>query len=364
MNNIKSQPKLQDNVIEVRFADIILFLKKYFKSLIIASVISGITGFVFSYLLTKKYESKIILLPEYGSAKRSSFSLLAALGTDGAEKLAPDLYPTILQSTPFGLYLLQQPVTDQGNHAYKSFKLYLNREQSKPTGLFSGLFSNGKKEVEKVKKLSYDGVLSYSPDEQLDISKALALFSANVDQKSGVIEISAVTADPFVSAIAAENARKYLVNYIEDYRTSKVGQNLITLKDRVNEAKTRLRNAEVGLQSYRDKNRNTFLNVAKIEEQRLQSEYLLSQSLYNDLTGRYEQAKIDLKDEKPVFKILEPAKVPLVKSSPKRVRIALIAAFLGVLLYLAYIIFRKEKILDYINTSVNTEQEKEPVITR
>jgi hypothetical protein len=52
MNNIKSQPKLQDNVIEVRFADIILFLKKYFKSLIIAAVISGITGFVFSYLLT------------------------------------------------------------------------------------------------------------------------------------------------------------------------------------------------------------------------------------------------------------------------------------------------------------------------
>ncbi len=337
---------------EIRFTDIILFVGKYIKMLMLIAILSLIAGVLYSFTLTKKYEAKVSLLPEYGTSKRGSFSLLSAgLNGDGAEKLQPDLYPTIMQSSPFGEYLLKQPVVDQDNKSYKTLLDFM-KSQAKP-GLLSGLFSSSPKTPKKEVKLHKEGILSYSLQEQSHIAGAISLLSAEVDQKSGVIAISAETADPFVSAIVVEAAQKYLIDYVEDYRSSKASQRESLLADRVKEAKARLRTAEYALQSYRDQNRNIFSNTAKIEEQRLQAEYVLSESLYSDLVRRYEQAKVNVKEERPVFKVLEPVKVPLVKSSPKRLRIGLIWGFLGGFFTLLYIIIFKEKVIQKIVSGAN-----------
>ncbi|MHA4736409.1 GumC domain-containing protein [Dyadobacter sp. MSC1_007] len=336
------------NVSEIRFIDIILFIRRYIVMLIIAVIASVVAGVLYSFTLTKQFEAKITLLPEYGTSRRGSFSLLGAgLNGDGAEKLQPDLYPTIMQSTPFGAFLLKQPVVDKDNKSYKSLQEYL-KTQSKP-GLLSGLFSfSSSKTPKKEVKLSKDGILSYSLQEQSEINNVLSLLSSEVDQKSGIILISAETPDPFVSAIIVEAAEKYLVNYVEDYRSSKATQRVDVLVERVKEAKDRLRNAEYALQIYRDRNRNIFSNTAKIEEQRLQAEYVLSESLYSDLVRRYEQAKVSVKEERPVFKVLEPVKVPLLKSSPKRLRIGLVFGFLGGFFIIIYILLFKEKVVQKI----------------
>lgn len=336
------------NATEVRFSDIILFVGKYIKVLILAAVVSVIAGVLYSFTLVKKYEAKVTLLPEYGTSKRGSFSLLGAgLNADGAEKLQPDLYPNIMQSSPFGEYLLKQPVVDQDNKPYKTLLDFMKAQQ-KP-GLLSGLFSSSSsKTPAKENKLKQEGILSYSHQEQSNIYGAISVLSAEVDQKSGVIEISAETVDPFVSAIIVESAQKYLIDYVEDYRSSKATQREVLLAERVKEAKARLRSAEYSLQSYRDQNRNIFANTAKLEEQRLQAEYVLSESLYSDLVRRYEQAKISVKEERPVFKVLEPVKVPLAKSSPKRLRIGLIWGFLGGFFTLLYILLIKEKVIQKI----------------
>jgi uncharacterized protein involved in exopolysaccharide biosynthesis len=340
------------NASEIRFADIILFVGKYIKLLVLAGIVSLAAGIAYSFTLKKKYEAKVSLLPEYGAPKRGSFSLLGAgLNGDGAEKLQPDLYPTIMQSSPFGEYLLKQPVVDQDNKSYKTLLDFM-RAQAKP-GLLSGLFSSSPKAPAKEVKLKRDGILSYSLSEQSSIAGAISLLSADVDQKSGVIQISAETVDPFVSAIIVEAAQKYLIDYVEDYRSSKASQREGLLADRVKEAKARLRTAEYTLQSYRDQNRNIFSNTAKIEEQRLQAEYVLSESLYSDLVRRYEQAKVSVKEERPVFKVLEPVKVPLFKSSPKRLRVGLIWGFLGGFFTLLYILLIKEKVIQKIVSGAN-----------
>ncbi|MDR6803573.1 uncharacterized protein involved in exopolysaccharide biosynthesis [Dyadobacter sp. BE34] len=335
------------NASEIRFIDIILFVGRYIKLLMLVAVAAVVAGVAYSFTLQKKYEAKVSLLPEYGTSRRGSFSLLGAgLNGDGAEKLQPDLYPTIMQSSPFGEYLLKQPVVDKDNKSYKTLMDFM-RAQAKP-GLLSGLFSSSSKAPAKEVKLKREGILSYSLSEQSNIAGAISLLSAEVDQKSGVIMISAETVDPFVSAIVVEAAQKYLVDYVEDYRSSKASQREGLLADRVKEAKARLRTAEYALQSYRDQNRNIFSNTAKIEEQRLQAEYILSESLYSDLVRRYEQAKVTVKEERPVFKVLEPVKVPLVKSSPKRLRIGLIWGFLGGFFTLLYILLVKEKVIQKI----------------
>jgi uncharacterized protein involved in exopolysaccharide biosynthesis len=75
-----------------------------------------------------------------------------------------------------------------------------------------------------------------------------------------------------------------------------------------------------------------YLNTAKIEEQRLQADYLLTQSVYNELSKQLEQAKIKVQEETPVFKTLEPAVVPIQKSGPKRAIIMAICAVAGIML--------------------------------
>lgn len=329
--------------LDIRFEDIVAFFGKHFFSLFVIAFISGIAGFGLSYSFPKTYESKITLLPEYGGSKKSSFAMLAGgSNSDGAEKLLPDLYPVILGSSPFGIYLLKQPVTDQNNHSYKSFELFLKRDSTQ--SFLSGLFaSSPKKEVKSV-KLSDPNILVLSGPESGNINAAMGLITSSIDQKAGVITISAETEDPIVSAILVEASKNYLINYVEEYRTAKALQQVNLLKDQVAVSNVRFKKAEYTLQSYRDRNRNAFLNVARIEEQRLQSDYLLAESLHEDLVRRYEQALNKVKEEKPVFKVLEPVKVPLAKSNPKRFRFFFISAFLGGVLCLAYILLFKKSI--------------------
>ena len=69
--------------------------------------------------------------------------------------------------------------------------------------------------------------------------------------------------------------------------------------------------------------------VARTEETRLQSDYTIAMNVYNELAKQLEQAKIQVKEETPVFSILEPAMVPNEKSKPKKPMIVFIWLFLG-----------------------------------
>ena len=143
--------------------------------------------------------------------------------------------------------------------------------------------------------------------------------------------------DRVVAATVARLSLEYLTNYITSYRTEKSRNQVNFLERQVANAKSRYQTAEYALSSYRDKNRSLFLNTAKIEEQRLQADFLLTQNLFSELSKQLEQAKIKLSDEAPVFKILEPAQVPLKKSAPKRslilIGFTIAGAFLGIVWY-------------------------------
>ena len=105
--------------------------------------------------------------------------------------------------------------------------------------------------------------------------------------------------------------------------------------------KNAIRKREYALSEYRDKNRYLNLNTAKIEEQRIQADFLLTQNLFNELSKQLEQAKIKVAEESPVFKTLEPARVPLQKSGPKRTAIMAGFLVLGVIIGLVVFFIRK-----------------------
>ena len=346
--NISSQTGLSEKksneVVEINLGEIAALFKKYFLLLAIVTLVAMVLGYAFSFLFTKTYKSEISLLTEYNSSKLGPLAgLSASLGTvSGAENLSPDLYPEVLSSYPFGIFLLNQPVMDEAGKTHTTFRKF-NESRRSDTSIFSFFNSSSDKTLKTPVKLSNSDILNFSaPEEQL-IKSALSVVTSAYETKSRVLTISATTADPVVSAYIADAAKNYMIQYMEDYGTNKSSIQVKFLSGQVIEASKRHRRAEYNLQSYRDRNRNPFLNVARIEEQRLQTEFNLAEALHLDLIRKLEDAKLKVKEQKPVFKVLEPAKVPLSKVSPKRPIFILVFGFLGALGAMIFILIRRNK---------------------
>ena len=154
--------------------------------------------------------------------------------------------------------------------------------------------------------------------------------NASIDQRSGVITISAEFSDPFVTAQIAEFTVNYLVDYITKYRIEKAHKDLAFVKDRYAEKEREFYQAQQALARFRDANRNIVTAAAQTEEQRLQGQYNLAFNVYNSLAQQFEQALIKVQEETPVIKILEPVQVPNERSKPRRSLIMVISVFLGV----------------------------------
>jgi uncharacterized protein involved in exopolysaccharide biosynthesis len=90
-------------------------------------------------------------------------------------------------------------------------------------------------------------------------------------------------------------------------------------------------------------NRNLFLNIAKDQGKKLQHEVELAYNLYTQLATELEETKIRIHRETPVFKVLEPAQVPVKKSSPSRGIIIVAITLLGLVFSIAIIIIRYTK---------------------
>jgi len=62
---------------------------------------------------------------------------------------------------------------------------------------------------------------------------------------------------------------------------------------------------------------------------RLESQFTVTSSVFQELAGQVEQSKIQVNKDTPIFTIIEPVSVPLERTKPKRSLIVVIWTFLG-----------------------------------
>jgi uncharacterized protein involved in exopolysaccharide biosynthesis len=70
----------------------------------------------------------------------------------------------------------------------------------------------------------------------------------------------------------------------------------------------------------------------------LQSEYDLAYGVYSELAKQLETQELKVKEDTPIFTILQPVFVPLEKTGPNRALILIIYTFLGFVLSIGYIL--------------------------
>jgi uncharacterized protein involved in exopolysaccharide biosynthesis len=131
------------------------------------------------------------------------------------------------------------------------------------------------------------------------------------------------------AAQLGQRGQELLQQYITEFKIKKAKANLDFIQQRFDETAQKFEAAQQQLAVFSDRNKNVSLATAKTEEQRLTSQYNLIYSIYSELAKQLEQAKIQVKQDTPVFTIIEPISVPTKRSKPNRPMILFIWLFLG-----------------------------------
>ena len=300
--------------------------------------IGAFLGVIVALLSPKEYKSTATLMPEYSTESQGGASSLlrqygGLLGVSGSynsnsNAIRVDLYPNIVQSTNFQMQLMQQPFyfsdIDTTATLFEYFtemnspgvlgilKSYTIGLPGKIIGAVAGAILPKKELMTSVPGSSEESlVLNLSKDEFGVISTLRQKITASLDAQSGIVSVTVTLPDNVAAAAVTEYTIRELTEYLTEYRTEKVLRDLTFVEEQLVTAKIRFEEAQQALAAFRERYQGSLSIRNQTEEQRLQSEYQVAFNLYNGFTQQFEEARLKVQEETPVFKTLEPVQVPL-----------------------------------------------------
>ena len=378
MSNNENQisKQVQDDEISINFGEIWRALLKYKFLIAITALLFAVLGALFSLTINNEYEATVKMVPESADSKSgggtagglgglSSLAGLAGInigGATGTDAIQPAMYPNIVASIPFLQELINAKIYNPKIKKWQVLKEYLKEHQSNAP---IKLYDSEKLEEDRAKKQLSDADLKdltipSFPGQSIDfinidlkeahiLNKLKSYIKVEVDKKTMFLTITCTLQNPVIAANLTSLVQNQLTRYIVNYRTEKVRKEMDFLTSRQAEARKRYDQSLFTYSNYKDQNRNRFLNVAKTQEKKLQYEVDLAFNLYSSLTSQLSEAQIRVQKETPIFKVLEPAQVPLSRSSPKRSLITIGAMFIGIFVSLIIVFFKSVNLKELLS---------------
>jgi uncharacterized protein involved in exopolysaccharide biosynthesis len=348
MSDSNNQPNPNHSEDEIDLIALAKTLWEGRRTIIKTVVIFAVLGLFIAIFSQKEYTATTTMVPQVNnpSSKLGGLSSLASLAgfnldmSGGAGDISPVLYPQIVNSTAFQLEIMNAKYSfDELDKEVSLFDYYIN--YYKP-GLFGvikkytvGLpgiiikWIKGDREDVRIENNSNSGIIRITQD-QYDICKKLnEKLNLNVNDKDGYLTLEARFHEAGLSAQIAEEALKLLQDNITQLKIEKASAQLEFIQSRYNEAKQEFNKAQTQLAEFRDANKNITSAIAQTEQEKLQNEYQLAFDVYSELAKQLEQARIKVKEDTPVFSVIEEVVVPVEKTKPKRAMILVIWIFLG-----------------------------------
>lgn len=334
---------------EIDLIEVIRKLWAKRKFILKVAVVFACLGILVALFSAKEYTASCIMVPQTGE-KGASGGLggLAAMAginlgnVGGGDVLSPKIYPKILSSVPFQKELMlekikfneyEQPVRLLDYYTgdeYKKFSLtgvILKYTIGLPGVIIRAI--RGEQPEIVVPKGSGLPIQTLSKDENLCMKALKDKVVLNVNDKDGVVILSATMSEPIAAAQLASLVQVMLQRYITEFKIEKAQAKLKFIEERYADAKKQFELKQEELAQFRDANRNFASAIAKTNEERLNNEYSVALGVYSELAKQREQANIQVKEDTPVFTIVEPVTVPSERSKPKRGLIFIAFTFLG-----------------------------------
>lgn len=309
-----------------------------------------VVGLMVALFSTKIYTAGCEIVPQTSSSSTSSsISSLAALAgirignTSSASALSPYVYENIVSSVPFRKDLMytkfhfaefEEPIT--------LFDYYMNPEYNKPSvgdyilrytiglpGVIMEAIRGEQPESNSTGLELHPDITTMTADEE-KCSKLIGnITTFYLDDQNGYLSLSAEMPDPIAAAELVQAMLDNLESYVTRYKIEKVQENLDFIEERFNEVKAELEDIQSRRAAFMDANYNLTTAAARIEEERLNTEYNITSTVYTELAAQLEQARINVKETTPVLTVIKPVTVPVKKTKPKRAIIMVLFTFLG-----------------------------------
>ena len=348
-----------NNIPEEQEIDIMELISKLWKKrmMIIKWCVAGaIIGLVAGFSIPKTYKAGATLAPEteqrMGSGVSSIASMMGVSLDNSVDAISVEMFPDVVASTPFIYGLFDLPVTFERKDSVITTDLldYMLEYQKSPWWSYivqapfkalGWVMSIGKEKESDELPAELDpqnlpkkvrGVVKYFREN----------ISVVVDKKTGKTEISLEMQDPLVVATVVEAVMENLKDYMSDYRTSKVRQDVENLSLIYEQRKQDYYAAQQAYAQYVDGNRSVALRSAQAESERLQQEMNLAYQVYSQIATQLEAARIKEQEAKPVFAVLEPVAIPNQRSAPSKAKLLVIFTILAGCCSAAWVLFGED----------------------
>lgn len=356
---IKSNQQTENQEIDL----IALFRKLYInrKNIYKAVGIGIAAGIIIGFSLPRTYQVDVNLSPESGvsatgglSGIASMFGLGSASAGFGEDALTFNMFPEIVKTNPFALEMLQIPIQTQKGDSIILYD-YLDTEKKSWWGYAMGapgmLIGGIKSLFKEEQKDSIKAIDPFrlTPEQSGRIGMLKKILEVNTDKKNNMTKVTVSLQDPLAAAIVADSAVHKLQEYITDYRTRKAKQDYDFQLSLCKQYKKEYFEAQQEYAKFADANRNVILQTVTSEKERLQKNLTLAEQIYSQSMGQLQVLRGKVQEAKPVFAVVEPATVPLVPASPKKMLIIIAFAFLAFVFESAWILFGKDIYHDFKN---------------
>jgi uncharacterized protein involved in exopolysaccharide biosynthesis len=322
--------------------DLLALLKTVFiarRFVIKTTILFAVLGIILAVVSPTKYTASSTFVPQLsegqtnsslgGLASLAGINLSAIMGSQPQE-ISPSLYPQIAESIPYRLALLDATV--ESNTSFRDYILTQTGGVAivpllkKYTIGLPGLLLN--KQTDDNENL--DNSLFQITEEDKDLFEFLAqVVSIQVDDQEGLVSISVELSDRMVAAQLAQAATDLLQSNIIAFKSQSARNNLDFIKRQFESKRQEFEQIQDSIAVFKDQNLNITSSLYQNQLTRLESQFTITSSVFQELAGQVEQAKIQVNKDTPIFTIIEPVSVPLERSKPKRTMMVIIWTFLG-----------------------------------
>jgi uncharacterized protein involved in exopolysaccharide biosynthesis len=339
-----------DEVDLFELARLIWSKRRFVLTITILFFIFGVTIAVTSKV---EYTATAKLMPESQKGMSSELGRLGGLaGLAGINlnmnesgSLTPELYPEIVRSSVFLEKLINTPIFfEKLDSTISGFEYFKELERPSIFGVFLeytiGLPGKIRNSISSPVETSVNNynMVRYSMEDWGIIQSYGDRLSVSVEPQTGIITIKAEMPDPVAAAKTASLLVISLTERVTRYKVEKAEISLNFIQERFQESQDEYEGNQSRLAVFTETNRNIANAIVQTEYVRLQNQMNISFEVYKGLATQLEQAKIQVKEETPVFTVLEPVIVPAKKSKPKRFVMVIAFMMLGVIVGVGHVL--------------------------
>lgn len=334
--------EMENDKLDLSFLIQKIYKKK--KTLKIIFLVVFLVSLVYTFFLyEKKYESKIVFIPQ--SSQQNS--LLSGLGgvaslaginlkSKSTEVISPVIYSKIIESKPFLDKMANSLITITRDDTTSKIT-YKQYYKGLPRSIFSRIKSIFDFKNKKEPVLSLSEVNVYG-DFEMNVFKNIEnVLRFKYDIKENIVTIESSFPHALASSELVLNAVNILKEELRLLRNEKNENDLKFIEERYKEKYKEFKDIQISLASFEDKNQYLSSARSKIKQLDLRARYDLLFNVCSELEKQIATKQLEINENTPFISIIEPVFIPIEKSGLSRKLLLIIGFFLSVFLSIFYV---------------------------